>query len=147
VPEPKKSSFLSPFEARTLLGISRSYLQKLEKKGQVASVIDHRGIHQYSRSEIAALALRRHVKVDRVHASIAVKVFELFEAGYEFPYIVIHTGQSPATVRALWAEYKRPLDGESVKAHAERLKREQTEHDAKMREVQQELETKLQRVK
>ena len=98
----KKSQFLSPAEAKNILGISRSYLQKLEKQGRVSSIKDERGIHRYSRSEIAALALRRHVKVDKVHASIAVQVFELFQAGMQLPDIVIRTGQSPATIRTLW---------------------------------------------
>jgi Helix-turn-helix domain len=147
VGSPRNGQFLSPQEARTILGISRSYLQKLERQGKVSSIKDERGIHRYSRSEIAALALRRHVKVDRVHGTIAVQVFELFQAGMELPDIVIRTGQSPATIRSLWEEYKRPLDGETVKAHQARLLREQKEHDARMREVQRELETKLQRVK
>jgi hypothetical protein len=45
-----------------------------------------------------------------VHGTIAAQVFALFRESVELPEIVMRTQQSPATIRALYEEYRRPLE-------------------------------------
>jgi hypothetical protein len=45
-----------------------------------------------------------------VHGTIAAQVFALFRESVELPEIVMRTQQSPATIRALYDEYRRPLE-------------------------------------
>lgn len=142
---PSKDGFLPPRDVRSVLGISRTYLEKLRKTGKLQTVKDEHGVHQFSRAEVLALARRRHVKVDKVAASIAVQVFEFFRDGYELPEIVMQTGQSPETIRGLYREYKTPLNGETAKERGERLRREEQADREKSRELDRELEARLER--
>jgi len=128
-----------------MTGYSRARIQQLRREGRLKSVVDTKGIHLHALADVLALARRHHVKVERVQASIAVQVFELFQAGMKLPDIVIRTGQTPQTVRELWEEYKRPLEGETSAERAERLHREEKELEGRARELERELEAKLHR--
>lgn len=136
---------LTQQEARTILGLSRPSLIDLERQGKLHTVRSEGGHRTYIRDEVVALARKRHVKVDRVAASIAVAVFEMFKDGYELPEIVIQTGQSPATIRDLFAEYTTPLRRETPEAASKRLAEEQRAFDERMRHLDDEIAKKRKR--
>lgn len=134
-----KSAFLSPKEARILLGVSESYVRKLLKEGRLHAVVDGKGVHHYSRAEILKFARRRHVVVGDIEADIAAKVFRYFQDGFDLVTIVTELDIHPTTVRELYAEYKRPLGTETPAQHAERIAREQSDHDRRQRRLEDEL--------
>jgi hypothetical protein len=141
----EERGFLTPLEARTLLGVSRTYLRDLGKKGRLTTFADERGVHRYSRAEVLALARRRHVRVADVKADKAAMVFQFFEDGYSLPAIVIQCGMHPETVRELYKEYKRPLDGETAEDHAARLAKDDAAHEKRMAALDRDLEKKMRR--
>ncbi len=132
-------------DVRKMTGYSRARIQQLTKSGELPSVMSESGAYLYELADVQAIARRRHVKVDKVQAMIAVEVFELFQAGMKLPDIVIRTCQNPRTIRELWVEFKRPLEHETHAERAERLLREQKELDDRARELDRELESKLRR--
>ena len=98
-------------EAAKLLGCSRRRVQQFEAEGRLRSVVDAKGIHHFARADVLAFARKRgRPHADRVHGTIAAQVFALFRESVELPEIVMRTQQSPATIRALYEEYRRPLD-------------------------------------
>jgi hypothetical protein len=140
-----RKQWLRAGDVRRMTGYSRTRIQQLTQSGKLPSVKSDSGAYLYELADVTAIARRRHVKVDKVHASIAVEVFELFQAGMKLPDIVIRTGQSPQTIRDLWEEFKRPLEHETNAERGERLLREQKELDDRARELELELESKLKR--
>jgi rhamnose utilization protein RhaD (predicted bifunctional aldolase and dehydrogenase) len=140
-----RKSWLRIGEVQKMTGYSRARVQQLRKAGRLKSVIDTKGVHLYELGDVKKIAMRRHVSADRVHSAVAVQVFELFQAGMLLPDIVIRTGQSPTTIRELWEEYKRPLEGETTAERAARLMREQAEHDERTRVLELELEQRIKR--
>jgi hypothetical protein len=99
-------------EAAKLLGCSRRRVQQFEAEGRLRAVVDAKGIHHFARADVIAFARKRgRPHADRVHGTIAAQVFALFRESVELPEIVMRTQQSPATIRALYEEYRRPLEG------------------------------------
>ena len=98
-------------EAARLLGCSRRRVQQFEAEGRLRAVVDAKGIHHFARADVIAFACKRgRPHADRVHGTIAAQVFALFRESVELPEIVMRTQQSPATIRALYDEYRRPLE-------------------------------------
>jgi hypothetical protein len=99
-------------EAAKLLGCSRRRVQQFEAEGRLRAVVDAKGIHHFARADVIAFARKRgRPHADRVHGTIAAQVFALFRESVELPEIVMRTQQSPTTIRALYEEYRRPLEG------------------------------------
>src|SRR5260370_1455963 len=140
-----RKQWLRSGDVRKMTGYSHARIQQLTKSGELPSVMSESGAYLYELADVQAIARRRHVKVDKVQAMIAVEVFELFQAGMKLPDIVIRTCQNPRTIRELWVEFKRPLEHETHAERAERLLREQKELDDRARELDRELESKLRR--
>jgi hypothetical protein len=87
-------------------------VQQFEAEGRLRAVVDAKGIHHFARADVLAFARKRgRPHADRVHGTIAAQVFALFRESVELPEIVMRTQQSPATIRALYEEYRRPLEG------------------------------------
>jgi hypothetical protein len=98
-------------EAARLLGCSRRRVQQFEAEGRLRAVVDAKGIHHFARADVLAFASKRgRPHADRVHGTIAAQVFALFRESVELPEIVMRTQQSPVTIRALYEEYRRPLE-------------------------------------
>jgi hypothetical protein len=98
-------------EAAKLLGCSRRRVQQFEAEGRLRAVVDAKGVHHFARADVIAFARKRgRPHADRVHGTIAAQVFALFRESVELPEIVMRTQQSPATIRALYDEYRRPLE-------------------------------------
>jgi hypothetical protein len=98
-------------EAAKLLGCSRRRVQQFDAEGRLRAVVDAKGIHHFARADVIAFARKRgRPHADRVHGTIAAQVSALFRESVELPEIVMRTQQSPATVRALYEEYRRPLE-------------------------------------
>jgi hypothetical protein len=108
--EAKKATTFTRTEAARVLGCSRTRVQQFEKDGRLAAIVDQSGVHHFARADVLALARARgRTHADRVHGTIAAEVFALFRESVELPEIVMRTHQSPATIRALYEEYRRPL--------------------------------------
>jgi hypothetical protein len=98
-------------EAAKLLGCSRRRVQQFEAEGRLQAVVDAKGVHHFARADVIAFARKRgRPHADRVHGTIAAQVFALFRESVELPEIVMRTQQSPATIRSLYEEYRRPLE-------------------------------------
>jgi excisionase family DNA binding protein len=100
-------------QAAKLLGCSRRWIQKLQKKGRLHSVVDQKGTHHFAREELLAFA-RDRGRPGQPEGAIVARVFELFREQADLAEIVIQTQLTPETVRALWDEYRRPLGAPSV---------------------------------
>jgi hypothetical protein len=108
--EAKKATTFTRTEAARVLGCSRTRVQQFEKDGRLCAVVDQSGVHHFARADVLALARARgRTHADRVHGTIAAEVFAMFRESVELPEIVMRTQQSPATIRALYEEYSRPL--------------------------------------
>jgi hypothetical protein len=117
-------------EAAKLLGCSRRRVQQFEAEGRLHAVVDAKGIHHFARADVIAFARKRgRPHADRVHGTIAAQVFALFRESVELPEIVMRTQQSPATIRALYEEYRRPLEGAASETP------DLTEYDRSSREL------------
>ena len=93
-------------------------VQQFEAEGRLRAVVDAKGNHHFARTDVIAFAHQRgKPHADRVHGTIAAQVFALFRESVELPEIVMRTQQSPATIRALYEEYRRPL-GDVARAAA-----------------------------
>ncbi len=107
----KDPSTLTRAEVARFLGCSRRRIHQLQAEGRIHSVLDAQGWHVFSRAEVIAFAERRgRTHADKTHGTVAAEVFRLFREGVELPEVVMQTKQAPATVRALWEEYRRPLE-------------------------------------
>jgi hypothetical protein len=108
--EAKKATTFTRTEAARVLGCSRTRVQQFEKDGRLTALVDQNGVHHFARADVLALARSRgRAHADRVHGTIAAEVFSLFRESVDLPEIVMRTQQSPATIRALYEEYRRPL--------------------------------------
>jgi hypothetical protein len=95
-----------------MLMYSTEYLNSVaSERRQAAAGADAKGIHHFARADVVAFARKRgRPHADRVHGTIAAQVFALFRESVELPEIVMRTQQSPATIRALYEEFRRPLE-------------------------------------
>jgi hypothetical protein len=110
--ENKSASMLTRADVMRILGCSRALTFKLEARGKLRAVVDAKRVHHFARVDVLELARTRgRPFTDRVEASVAAECFRLFRLGLALPEIVMQTKQTPATVRALFAEYKTPLEG------------------------------------
>jgi hypothetical protein len=84
-----------------------------QRKGVLHTDPDLRGVHRFRRDEVEALAryLRRKGHRTNLGASgdLVAQVFRLFREGQSLSEICIKTEETPATIRDLWLEFKRPL--------------------------------------
>lgn len=109
--ENKSVSMVTRADVMRILGCSRALTYKYEQKGKLRAVIDAKGVHHFARSDVIELARARgRPFADRVEASVAAECFRLFRMHVELPEVVMQTKQTPATVRALYLEYKTPLE-------------------------------------
>src|SRR5579863_9695791 len=111
-------------QAAKLLGCSRRWIQKLQRRGRLHSVIDQKGTHHFAREELLSFA-RDRGRPGRTEGATVARVFELFREQADLAEIVIQTQLTPETVRSLWDEYRRPLGAPS----AEELERKSHELD------------------
>lgn len=139
--EKRPSGSFTRREAARVLGCSRTRVEQLEKEGKIHCLpfdkADGRATHYFARAEVLALArVRGRPNADRVHGTIAAQIFELFRQTVDFPEIVIQTQQSPATVRALYAEYRRPLEAPPAMPELVGYDERARELDGKIAEMQ-----------
>jgi DNA-binding transcriptional MerR regulator len=97
-----------------MLRCSLSAVRYYEQKGVLKPTIDSRGVRRFDRAEVEALGreLRRKGHRTRMGATgdVAATVFRMFRDGMSFAEIVIKTEETPETIRALFEQYKRPLE-------------------------------------
>ncbi len=119
--------FLSPLQTRQLLGVSRTRVLQFEERGELHPIRDARGVHRYARSEVERLVRVRESSTDarmtrvgaKLPGEVVARVFELFDDGWTLPQIVRETKLPPEAVRALYVEYKTPVDQPSPSHRAE----------------------------
>ena len=105
-------------QAAKLLGCSRRWIQKLQRRGRLHSIIDGSGVHHFARADVLAFA-QANGRVGHANGSLVARVFAMFRERVDFPEIVIQTEQTPATIRALYDEYRRPLGVEALPTEAD----------------------------
>lgn len=97
-----------------MLRCTLSGVRYFERKGALNPTIDRQGVRRFDRTEVEALGreLRRKGHATRIGATgeVAATVFRMFRDGLSFPEIVIKTEENPETIRALFEQYKRPLE-------------------------------------
>lgn len=114
MPLARPDGMLRRVDVQRILGCSRSLTFHLEQQGKLKAVIDRDGVHLFLRTDVLELArLRGRPHADKIAGTIAAEIFRLFREGTELPEIVMMTQQSPATVRALYNEFRRPLEPET----------------------------------
>jgi excisionase family DNA binding protein len=107
---PVPAACVTSAEVAKILGVTRNAVRKLADGGKLNATRDEEGRRLFDRAEVLDLArLRGATRGERLQGSVAAAVFELFEQGLPLPAIVQRTHQSPLVIRALWAEYHRPL--------------------------------------
>jgi hypothetical protein len=110
--ENKSASMVTRADVMRMLGCSKALTIKLERRGKLRAVIDAKGVHHFARVDVIELARTRgRPFAERVEASVQAECFKLFRLGLELPEVVMQTKQTSATVRALYLEYKTPLEG------------------------------------
>ena len=100
-----------------ILGVTPSGVQRMQERGKLRSVRDPEGRDLFARVDVFELARLRRLPSHRCFDdAVAAQVFEMFRAGWDLPEIVIETGESPRTIRALHEEYtgRRLGDGWSA---------------------------------
>jgi hypothetical protein len=107
---PTETAMLTRGEVARILGCSRRRIAQFEEAGRLRAIVDGKGVHHFARADVLAFAKNRVVHADKVAGTIAADVFRLFREGVELPEIVMQTQQSPATIRSLWEEFRRPLE-------------------------------------
>jgi DNA-binding transcriptional MerR regulator len=97
-----------------MLGCTLSGVRYYERKGALTPTVDRHGVRRFDRVEVEALGRELRRKGHRTHigtsGDIAAAIFRMFRDGLSFPEIVIKSEETPETVRALFEQYKRPLD-------------------------------------
>jgi DNA-binding transcriptional MerR regulator len=97
-----------------MLGCTLSGVRYFERKGALNPTIDRQGVRRFDRAEVEALGreLRRkgHRTPMGTTGDVAANVFRMFRDGMSFAEIVIKTEETPETIRALFEQYKRPLE-------------------------------------
>jgi hypothetical protein len=126
-------------EAAKVLGTSYQNVRKLQRKGYLHSDPDRYGVHRFDRREVEALARKRGLQI-KPSGELAARVFAMFKANQSFADIVIETQQEPAMIRDLWEQYEAGLGYRSLTTRAVDEARAQSEHDAQMLEIDDEIE-------
>jgi hypothetical protein len=106
------AGMVTRIDVQRILGVSRTMTRKLEEGGKLMATIDANGLHLFLRSDVIELArIRGRGVVGRAAESpkVAQMLFDMFERGLELPQIVMESGQSPVTVRAMYEQYRTPL--------------------------------------
>jgi hypothetical protein len=91
-----------------------SGVRHLERRGVLHPKLDSRGVWRFDHAEVEALGKELRHEGHQTHfgitGDIAATIFRMFRDGLSFPEIVIRSQEMPETVRALYAQYRRPLD-------------------------------------
>jgi hypothetical protein len=142
-------------EAARLLGCSTSTVIRMESSGELKPVgCTPRGVREHSRKAVLAVRERWIAEGDRkpsptptvptlaVTPEQARAAFVAFREGRTLPEIVEETGLLPEQVRALYAEWKTPLEAPAPAANAsprrssaEEEAREIRAYEARMRDL------------
>ena len=126
-------------EAAQILQCSRDNVRRLERIKQLKTTqADRNGAMTYDRREVEELARQRGMSLKPTGA-LTARVFALFKAQKSFEDVCIETEQDAETVLALWDRYQRGYDFGKPAVESEEARRER-EHDAQMRELDEELE-------
>jgi hypothetical protein len=103
---PAPAGMLLRHQVAWILGVTPSGVQRMQERGKLRSVRDLEGRDLFARVDVFELARLRRLASHRcVDAAVAAQVFEMFRAGWDLPEIVIETGESPRTIRALHEDY------------------------------------------
>jgi hypothetical protein len=121
------------------LKTSYENIRRLQRIGQLRSEPDRHGVHRFDRREVEALARRRGLQIT-ASGELAARVFKLLKEGRSFHDIVIETEQEPATILALWQQYKNGFAASSPDETTDHDERAQREHEEQMRALDSELE-------
>jgi hypothetical protein len=119
-------------------------VRKYEQNGTLHPTVDEKGVHRFARDEVLTLERARGHREGAggaVTGELAAKVFELFRDGVSLPDIVIGTKQSPATIAALWDDYRRLENGGKLPMDPFDL----SDYDARARELDREIEERRRR--
>jgi DNA-binding transcriptional MerR regulator len=119
-----------------LLGVSVSAVRRWQKRKELNGIKDCDGNFRFDRQEVLDFAAKRG-RVSVTSGDIAAEIFDLFRQRKRLGEIVIATKQTPATVRALYAEWTTPLGAKPLDEGAE--EREQAKHEEMMREWDRDL--------
>jgi DNA-binding transcriptional MerR regulator len=97
-----------------MLSCTLSGVRYYERKGALNPTVDRHGVRRFERAEVEALGRELHRTGHRTRmgtrGDIAAAVFRMFRDGQSFAEIVIKTEETPETIRALFEQYKRPLE-------------------------------------
>jgi DNA-binding transcriptional MerR regulator len=97
-----------------MLRCSLSAVRYYEQRGDLKPTVDARGVRRFDRAEVEALGreLRRKGHRTQLGATgdVAAAIFRMFRDGLSFTEIVIKTEETPETIRALFEQYRRPLE-------------------------------------
>jgi DNA-binding transcriptional MerR regulator len=127
---------LTRHEVAELFGVTPQRVIQLERAGALPQ--SHRSARGQVRYDAAAVvhAFLARRRVQKTEAATELAAFRLFSEGASVPEMVAAL-EAPATeVRRLYAEWRTPL-GAKVETFADREKRLQDEHEARMRELDQ----------
>jgi DNA-binding transcriptional MerR regulator len=131
-----------------MLRITLSGVRYFERKGVLTPKIDCRGVRRFDRKQVEALGLALRRKGHRTRMGVtgdrASQVFRMFRDGLSFAEIVIKTEETPETIRALWNEYKRPLDERRPDA---RPVEDLSDYEKRAREIEDEIMERRRRMR
>lgn len=127
---------LTTREVAEKLSVSLPRVQQFVKAGRLTPIKKTRGRQgsaQFPLSAVEALARDRgapSVILARTEGAIAKRVFAMFGGGATLPQVVDALEISPTKVRALYREWRAPLEKDVEPSAEEKDRKSRAEHDA-----------------